>query len=144
MDWTRANFVISDDPQRLNLARICQLLAGTYWAASRPAEVIEKSLQQSVSFGLYDGDRQIGFARLVTDQATFAWLCDVVIDPEYRGRKLGRWLIECVLSHPAAQVSQQLLRTKDAQLLYEEFGFRRQDCMTRRPTSAEAWDAPSV
>lgn len=141
MEWHQDVFLITDDPGRLDLNRIRHLLAGTYWATDRPIGVIEKSIEGSVAFGLFAGPAQIGFARLVSDQATFAWLCDVVIDPEYRGQGLGKWLIECVLAHPAAQVSQQLLRTKDAQALYEGFGFSRQECLTRRPAGAEAWDA---
>jgi GNAT superfamily N-acetyltransferase len=140
MEWHRDGFVISDERARLDLNRIRQLLAETYWAADRPVAVIETSLANSVGFGLFEATSQIGFARLVSDRATFAWLCDVVIDPAYRGQSLGKWLIECVLSHPAAQVSQQLLRTKDAQALYEGLGFRRQECLSRRPSGAEAWD----
>ena len=98
MEWRREEFLITDDPARLDLDRIRQLLAGTYWAINRPIGVIEKSIENSIAFGLFAGPLQIGFARLVSDQATLAWLCDVVIDPAYRGQGLGKWLIECVLT----------------------------------------------
>src|SRR5580765_1967426 len=114
MEWEREDFVISDDLARIDLDVVCRLLAGSYWAASRPRETIRRSIENSIALGLYHGGAQIGFARLVTDRATFAWIADVIIDPPYRGGGLGKWLAECAVSHPAIQGTRQLLLTRDA------------------------------
>ena len=124
--------VVSDDLSRIDLDAVCRLLASSYWAATRPREVIERSLQSSIVFGLYCSEGQIGFARAVTDRATFTWIADVIVDPRHRGKGLGRWLVECVLSHPDVRDTMQLLRTKDAHSLYERFGFERDECMIHR------------
>jgi hypothetical protein len=84
----RDSFTISTDLERLDLDAICGFLARSYWADDRPRERIEHSLANSLGFGLYDGTKQIGLARVVTDYTTFAWLCDVFIDEAYRGRDL--------------------------------------------------------
>lgn len=124
MEYQRGNFVISDDNARLDLETICNFLARSYWANNRPREVIEKSLEHSLNFGVYDGPRQVGFARVVTDRATFAYLCDVFIDEEYRSQALGKWLMECVLAHPDVQTLRRfLLATRDAHGLYAQYGF---------------------
>jgi GNAT superfamily N-acetyltransferase len=83
---------------------------------------------------LFDGATQIGFARVVTDHLTFSWLCDVYVDPAYRGRGLATWMIECVLAHPAVALTRAVLRTRDAHKLYEKFGFQREAFMRRLPT----------
>jgi len=120
----RDTFTISTDPSRLDLDAICGFLARAYWASDRPRDRIERSLANSLVFGLYDGTKQIGLARVVTDYATFAWLCDVFIDEAYRGRDLGKWLVDSVLSHPDLQgLRRWLLATRDAQGLYSQFGF---------------------
>lgn len=120
----RENFTISTDPSRLNVDAICSFLARSYWANDRPRDRIERSLANSLVFGLYDHTKQIGLARVVTDLATFAWLCDVFIDDAYRGRNLGKWLMESVISHPDLQdLRRFLLATRDAQGLYSQFGW---------------------
>ena len=140
MEWTRGDYLISDEPAKLDFDRICHLLTPTYWARTRTPQMIATSIDNSVPLGLDHQNRQIGFARIVTDHATFAWICDVVIDPDYRGKDLGKWLVETVIAHPAAQVSLQLLRTKDAHTIYERNGFVRQECLTRRPNPADGWE----
>jgi GNAT superfamily N-acetyltransferase len=122
----RAGFLVSTDPARLDLALIHDFLSTrSYWAAGRSAEVVRRAVERSLCFGLYDGDRQAGFARVVTDRATFAWLCDVFVVEEYRGRGLGEWLVEVVLAHPDLQgLRRFLLATRDAHGLYERHGFR--------------------
>ena len=132
MEWQRDGYTLSDDPSRIDLDTTCRLLAGCYWAADRPRETIERSIHNSICCGLYRGAEQIGFARLVTDRATFAWVCDVVVDPDHRSAGLGKWLVECVISHPQVAGMLQLLKTRDAHGLYERFGFGREECMTRR------------
>ncbi|WP_171475517.1 GNAT family N-acetyltransferase [Frigoriglobus tundricola] len=96
----------------------------TYWAAGIPRDTLLKAVAASVCFGVYGADRQVGFARVVTDRATFAYLCDVFILPEYRGRGLSKWLMECVVAHPDLQgLRRFVLVTRDAHALYAKFGF---------------------
>jgi len=124
MEYKRDNFLISDDPAKLNIDAICDFLARAYWADKRPRDVIEKSIQFSLNFGVYDDDRQIGFARVVTDRAIFAYLCDVFIHEDYRGHALGKWMMECVMAHPDLQgLKRWCLLTRDAHGLYKQFGF---------------------
>lgn len=121
----RENFTISTDPARLDLDIICDFLARSYWANDRPRERIERSLANSLVFGMYDEEKQIGLARVVTDYATFAWLCDVFIDDSFRGKGLGKWLMETILSHPDLQgLRRWLLATRDAHGLYGQFGWK--------------------
>jgi GNAT superfamily N-acetyltransferase len=129
MKWTRDNFWISDDHRDADIEFIIAELHRSYWAAERSRETIEKSVSNSVMFSLYDNDRPVGFARVVTDWTTFAWLCDVWICEAYRGRGLGVWLMKCLLEHPSTAVTRNLLATRDAHGLYEKFGFRTKDCM---------------
>lgn len=86
--------------------------------------MIERSIQHSLNFGVYDGERQVGFARVVTDQAIFAYLCDVFIHEDYRGQSLGKWMMECIFAHPDLQgLRRWCLLTRDAHGLYQQFGF---------------------
>jgi GNAT superfamily N-acetyltransferase len=120
----RGPFLVSTDPARLDRALIHRFLAASYWAEGIPAAVVDRSIEGSIPFGLYLGDNQIGFARVVTDRATFAYLADVFVLPDHRGAGLGRWLLECVLAHPDLQgLRRFLLATRDAHGLYERFGF---------------------
>ncbi len=121
----REQFTISTAPDRLDLDAIADLLSRSYWAGGRKRETIRQSLAHSLVFGLYDGERQIGLARLVSDYATFAWLCDVCIHEEYRGRGLGKWLMETVRRHPDLQGLRRIvLVTRDAHDLYRQFGWK--------------------
>lgn len=118
-------FTISTDPSRLDVDAICGFLTRAYWASSRPRTYTERAIQHSLVFGLYDGDRQIGLARVVSDYAVFAYLCDVFIHEEYRGHGLGKWLIQTVLEHPELKdIRRWLLITTDAHGLYQQFGFK--------------------
>jgi GNAT superfamily N-acetyltransferase len=118
-------FAVSSDPARLDLDAIHAFLSTSYWAEGIPRQILERALQNSLCFGLYEGDRQIGLARVITDAATFAYLCDVYVLPEWRGRGLGRWLMECVMEHPDLQgIRRFSLVTRDAHELYRPFGFR--------------------
>lgn len=124
MEARRDRYLISTDPARLDLDAVCALLGRAYWAQGRSRETIAKSLQGSLCFGLYDGGRQIGLARVITDRATFAYLCDVFVDEAYRGQGLGGWLMEAVVGHPDLQgLRRFLLATRDAHGLYRRFGF---------------------
>ena len=133
MEWTKAPYRITDDRDELDLYYIVPALQESYWAAGRTEEVVRESLANSVCLGLYADDRQIGFARAVTDRCTFAWICDVIIHPDYRGVGLGKWLMDCLESHPeVAPCCQQMLRTRDAHGLYEQFGYRVCDAMVKK------------
>jgi GNAT superfamily N-acetyltransferase len=124
LEVQRNGYVISTDPARLDLDVIHGELNRSYWAAGRPREVVARSLQHSLCFGLYHREAQVGLARVVTDYATFAWLCDVFIQEAHRGRGLGVWLIETVVAHPSLQgLRRFLLATRDAHGLYRKHGF---------------------
>lgn len=117
-------FLISTDPSLLPLDDIWLGLSKTYWASGRSRETVERSIRHSTCFGLYDGERLAGFARVVSDRATFAWLCDVFINEAYRGRGLGKWLVEELMGHPDLQgLRRWLLATRDAHSLYARHGF---------------------
>lgn len=117
-------FTVSTAPARLDLDAIHAFLAGSYWAEGIPRELLGRALRNSLCFGLYEGARQIGLARVITDGATFAYLCDVYVLPECRGRRLGTWLMECVMEHPDLQGLRRFsLVTRDAHELYRPFGF---------------------
>lgn len=125
--WERFKdeYVISTDPARLDVSLIHTFLSqSSYWAQNRSLDRVILSIENSLNFGLYHDERQIGFARIVTDYATFAWLADVFIIEDYRGHGLGKWLIETVVGHPALQVLRRwVLATRDAHGLYGQFGF---------------------
>ena len=118
------NFTISTDPTRLDIDAICDFLTRAYWASGRPRERTERALNNSLVFGLYDRDKQIGVARVVSDYAVFAYLCDVFVHEEYRAQGLGKWLIKTVTSHPDLQgLRRWILATRDAHDLYKQYGW---------------------
>jgi GNAT superfamily N-acetyltransferase len=123
VEWSRGDYRITDDKTLVNLDFMTESLNTTYWAGNRSRERIAKSVQNSVVLFMYHGDRPIGFSRIVGDDATFAWICDVYIHPDYRGQGLGVWLMECTQQHPACDVGANLLATRDAFSLYEKFGY---------------------
>ncbi len=117
-------FSISTDNTKLDLEMICNFLSSAYWANQRPKETILKSLEHSLNFGLYHLENQIGLARVITDYATFAYLCDVFVLEDYRGLGLGKLLIQTVLEHPElTNLRRFMLATRDAHGLYSQFGF---------------------
>lgn len=123
---TRDTFTVSDDVLRLDLDATHAYLTRSYWATGVPREIVMRSIRGSLCLGLYEDDTQIGFARAVTDRATFAYICDVYVLEAYRGRGLGVWLMECLLDHPDLQgLRRWLLTTQDAHGLYENAGFVR-------------------
>ena len=118
--------VISTDPSLLDLDLLHRWLStDAYWALGRSREVVERAVAGSESFAAYDGDRLVGYARVVTDRATFAWLCDVYVDPAYRGDGVGTALLEAVHERLTAWgVKRAMLATQDAHGVYARFGFR--------------------
>lgn len=122
--WTFGELEISDARERLDVDVIHGYLTRSYWAEGIPREVVARSLEHSLGFGAYLGARQVGFARVVTDRATFAWLCDVFVLEEARGRGVSKRLMECVLAHPELQGLRRFsLATRDAHELYRRYGF---------------------
>jgi len=123
-EWTRGEYTISTDRLRLDVDVIHGYLDRSYWAAGRPVDVVRRSIEHSVCFGIYKQDQQIGFARVVTDYATFAWVADVFVLEEFRGLGLSKWLMEVMTTHPDLQAFRRwALATKDAHGLYRRFGF---------------------
>jgi len=120
----RGEFLLSFSKERLQMRVIEEFLTkGSYWAEERPLPVIERSIQGSVCIGIYQQGVQVAFARLVTDDATFAWLCDVIVDQAARGRGLGKWLVEAACRYSDLRgINLMLLATRDAQKLYETYG----------------------
>ena len=120
----RDNFTISSDPARLDMDIICDFLTRAYWANTRPRERTERAVQNSLVFGVYEGDHQIGVARVVTDYSIFAYLCDVFIHESYRAHGLGKWLIRTMMEHPdLKEIRRWVLITTNAHGLYKQFGF---------------------
>ncbi|HZC23020.1 MAG TPA: GNAT family N-acetyltransferase, partial [Candidatus Binatia bacterium] len=113
------------DPARLDLDLIYAFLTNCYWAKGIPRDVVERSIEHSLCFGIYDGHgAQAGFARVISDFATIAYLGDVFVLESHRGRGLGKWMMQCILEHPALQgLRRWILLTRDAHELYRKFGF---------------------
>ena len=126
--YDKAPFTVSTDPARLDLEVIHSFLYHSYWSPGIPRELVEKAIQHSLCFGLYEENKQIGFARVVTDYTSFAYLADVFVLPNQRHQGLGVWLIDCVINCPVLQTIRSfLLATRDAHGLYRKFGFANAD-----------------
>ncbi len=124
MEWKKDQYTISTDKSRLDVRMIHHFLYTTaYWATGRPMDTVRKSIENSLCFGLYGGEEQVGFARLVTDYATFGWLCDVFILPNHRGQGLGKWMVQCVMDHPDVKLLRRIiLSSRDAREFYQKAG----------------------
>jgi GNAT superfamily N-acetyltransferase len=123
-DVTQGPYSITTDPGKLDLDAIHAFLSRSFWAEGIPKETMARAMANSLCFGLFDGPNQIGLARVVTDRATFAYLCDVYVLETHRGRGLGKWLIETVMAHPDLQGLRRFqLVTRDAHGLYSRHGF---------------------
>lgn len=124
IEWRHGRYHVSTDPARLDIEGTAAFLDTTYWAKGRSGSIVRRSIEGSIAFGVYDADVQVGFARVVTDRATFAWVCDVFITDSHRGRGLGMWLMRCVLAHPELQdLRRWLLGSTNARGLYARLGF---------------------
>ncbi len=124
-EWLKGEFTISTEKSKLQIGVIQSFFANdSYWAQNRTLEQTKTAIEHSICFGLYHGYTQIGFARVVSDQATFAYIGDVFVLEEFRGKGLSKWLMETILSHPELQgLRRWLLATRDAHGLYEQYGF---------------------
>ena len=117
-------FIVSTDKSMLDISLISSFLSKTYWAKGRPRSVVEKSIKNSLCFGLYKEDKQIGFARVITDYAIFAYLADVFVIEKFRGQGAGKKLLHEILNYPELSgIKKWMLATADAQDLYSKFGF---------------------
>jgi N-acetylglutamate synthase-like GNAT family acetyltransferase len=123
-EYHKGNFKISTNPDLLDVDVIHAFLTRSYWSRGISRDLVIKSIDNSLCFGLYDQDRQVGFARVITDYTTHAYLCDVFILETHQGQGLGKWLIECVVTWPALQgIRRLVLATADAQEFYRKIGF---------------------
>ncbi len=124
MNWKNGRYVISTDPAKLDRKVVHEFLASSYWAEGVPRAVVDRSIENSIVFGLYDGPAQVGFARVITDRATFAYLSDVFVLESHRKTGLGKWLMDVIMAHSDLQSLRRfLLATRDAHGLYRQFGF---------------------
>ncbi len=125
MNWASGEFTIDTDNARLDVDAVQAFLENdSYWAQTRTRDQTETAIANSICFGLYCGERQIGFARVVSDRATFAYIGDVYVLDEFRGQGLSKWLMETIISHPDLQgLRRWVLATRDAHGLYEKYGF---------------------
>ncbi len=123
-EWHREGFTISTDHARLDLDAIHAFLSASYWARAMPQAVMERSIANAIPFCIYQGERLVGFGRVVSDRATVAYVGDVFVLEPWRGRGLSRWLMECMLAHPELQgLRRWMLLTRDAHELYKRVGF---------------------
>ena len=134
----RPPFEITTDPSRFDLDQIWRWLSGSYWATGIPRALVERSIRGALCFGILEGRRQVGLARVITDRATFAYLADVFVDEGARGRGLARWLMQAILAHPELKgLRRWLLATRDAHGLYAQYGFTELHDATK---FMERWD----
>ena len=130
---TKENFFITDQIDKVDRDFVLKSLNQTYWAEKRTKQTNDVAIDHSICLSLFDGQKQIGFTRIVTDFATFAWIADVFIDPTYRGQGLGKWLVENTVNHEKIKdIGLKLLKTRDAEELYKKYGFYDDGCMTLR------------
>lgn len=132
MDIRKESYLLSDKKDLIDIDAVCKMLWKSYWAADRKKDTVIKSIANSMCYGLYFNGKQIGFTRVVTDKATFAWICDVIIQEEYRAKGLGKWMVECVVKEESIKDLLQVLATKDAHGLYNKYGFKQKECMVKR------------
>ena len=123
-EWTKYDYVISTDKLRIDASVVHRFLAQSYWAEKIPIEIVKRAIDNSLCFAMYRHSVLVGFARVISDFATFAYLADVFILPEERGRGLSKWLMQTIVDHPELQGLRRFtLATRDAHDLYAQFGF---------------------
>lgn len=124
-EWRKNSYLVSTDREKLDVKAIHRYLTRSTCAKGINLDTVATSIENSLNFGIYHHDTQIGFARLITDFATFAYLCDVYVLEEYQGEGLGRWMMECLHNHPLfEQLRRIMLFTTTAPWLYEKFGYQ--------------------
>ncbi|MGD8563881.1 MAG: GNAT family N-acetyltransferase [Desulfarculaceae bacterium] len=132
MQWEKGPYFLTDDKSRMDIDYVARCLVTAHWALDRTREQVEESIRNSLFFSLFQGQEQIGFARMLTDHAVITYLGDVFIDPAHRGQGLGKWMLQCLMTLPQANVSKVVLITRDAHGLYEKFGFERIEAMIKK------------
>lgn len=124
-EWRKDSYLVSTDREKLDVEAIHRYLTRSTWAKGIGLDAVSLSIENSLNFGVYHHDEQIGFARLITDYATFAYLCDVYVLEEYQGEGLGRWVMECIHNHSVfGQLRRIVLFTTTAPWLYEKLGYQ--------------------
>jgi GNAT superfamily N-acetyltransferase len=124
IELTRGEYVVSTDRSRIDVAAVHAFLSRSYWSPGIPEDVVRRGITGAICFGLYHGREQVGFARVITDRATYAYLADVYVLEAHRGRGLAKWMMEVIMSHPSLQGLRRFsLSTRDAHSLYRQFGF---------------------
>ena len=150
-EWIKDGYLVSTDKSKIDVETVHHFLSRSYWAENIPLDVVRKSIENSLCFGIYHEEKLVGFARAISDFATFAYLADVFILPEERGKGLSKWLLAIILEHPQLQALRRFtLATRDAHSLYAQFGFSLFDKPERwmqkhdpdvykRDTSSKSW-----
>jgi len=124
VEFRKGEFTVTTDPALIDLDMVYGFLTECYWAKGIPREVVARSIENSLCFGMYADGKQIGFARVISDYATYAYIGDVFVLESFRGRGLGKWLMECIMQHPGLQgLRRWSLVTRDAHALYAHLGF---------------------
>ena len=125
IEYRKDEFTLSTDRRRFDLGVIHSFLTESYWAKGISREIVARSMENSLCFGIYTRDRQVGFARVISDFATYAYIADVFVLDAFRGRGLGKWLMESIMRHPRLQgLRRWSIVTSDAHGLYAQFGFK--------------------
>jgi GNAT superfamily N-acetyltransferase len=139
MDINYGEYRFCDDKNLISIDKVCELLSKSYWANCRKREKIAKSIENSICIGVYIKGVMIGFARIITDNTTMYWLCDVIIDEKHRGKGLGKKLIELITNMEELKGLLGALATRDAHKLYEKYGFKKEPekLMTKTPETGE-------
>ena len=127
MDIDYGEYIFSDNKDLISIDKVCELLGNSYWANDRKRETTIKAIENSICIGIYLKEKMVGFARIVTDYATMYWLCDVIIDTQHRKNGLGKKLIEIITKMKELEGMFGILATRDAQKLYEKYGFTKVD-----------------
>ena len=136
MHWERDEFTISSEKGKVDIDALHDMLSRTYWAKDRSREEIEKTVANSLCFSLFKGDEQVGFTRVLTDGVAYAVILDMVIREDFRGRGLGKWMLQCLVEHPQVVPLRQVLWTSDADGFYQKLGFEE---MTMLKFMARSW-----
>lgn len=137
MQWTKDEFTLTDELNRVDINEVCDMLSKTYWADKTPREKITKSINNSLCFSVFHENAQVAFARVVTDETLFSWIADVIVDEQYRGRGIGKWMMETITNHEKIKHTKQVLATRDAHGLYEQYGFKKSELMRKTPDCFE-------
>jgi GNAT superfamily N-acetyltransferase len=140
MNWQKKNFTISSATEGVDIDALYDMLRQSYWAKERTRGEVEKTVDNSICFSLFNGEEQIGFARILTDRVAYAVILDMIIREDFRGQGLGKWLMGCIFAHPEIAPLRQVLWTTDAYNFYKKLGFQE---MTTLKFMARSWKMPA-